>query len=508
LKKEKANRRGGKLYLQNMKIKRVSFPIAVLAAAVLVFGSRSHAADGDFPIYFQNSRLIVKAQSINRVTYLPLTDIISFMGLPYTDALALETLTVRSGTSRLVATRNSGLISLNDQIILLPSPIVRENDKWLGPVDYLSQGLSRLTGTDFRYRSGASRIFVGNVDAPELVMNAQSLGPITRLTVRSSVPINSSVQREEKSTRAVLTLNRAPFDALRETLDHRDRLVRSISFDDGDGQSKIVMELTTAVADIRVTPADNNRILFVDLMREAAVAPPPPATSAPANPPVTGNPVDLSGRRIRVIVIDPGHGGIDVGAQAEGLQEKDLTLLLARKLRTTLQTRLGATVLLTRDADVAMDNEARSAVANNNQANLFISLHVGYSPNKADAGSSVFIMKEDFGNVFAETAVSRDQLFLPWYLGYRLSRRNSAQAARIFQEQLSKAMPGSGFPVRNAPLAVLSSATMPSLLLEVGNLNNPVNAQTLMDGQFQNRFVGTVLEAVQRFSEIQQPAAN
>jgi N-acetylmuramoyl-L-alanine amidase len=507
LKKEKANRRDGKLYLQSMKIKRVAFPIAVLAAAVLVFGSRSHAADGNFPIYFQNSKLIVKAQSINRVTYLPLTDIISFMGLPYTDALALETLTVRSGTSRLVATRNSGLISLNDQIILLPSPILRENDKWLGPVDYLSQGLSKLTSTEFRHRSGTSRIFVGNVDVPELVMNAQSLGPITRLTVRSSVPINSSVQREEKSTRAVLTLNRAPFDALRETLDHRDRLVRSISFDDGDGESKIVMELTTAVADIRVTPADNNRILFVDLMMEAAVAPPPSVTSAPGNPRVTGGPADPSGR-IRVIVIDPGHGGIDVGAQAEGLQEKDLTLLLARKLRTALQTRFGATVLLTRDADVAMDNEARSAVANNNQAKLFISLHVGYSPNKTDAGSSVFIMKEDFGDVFAETAVSRDQLFLPWYLGYRSSRRTTSQAARIFQEQLSKAMPGSGFPVRNAPLAVLSSATMPSLLLEIGNLNNPVNAQTLMDGQFQNRLVGTILEAVQRFSESQQPAAN
>src|SRR3954469_20245685 len=62
---------------------------------------------------------------------------------------------------------------------------------------------------------------------------------------------------------------------------------------------------------------------------------------------------------VRVIVIDPGHGGIDAGASTTGALEKDLTLAIARKLRTTLQSRLGATVLLTRDSDVALTNEAR-----------------------------------------------------------------------------------------------------------------------------------------------------
>lgn len=489
-----------------MRTGRIAFLIAALGAALFIFGTRSHAADGNFPIYFQNSKLVVKAQSINRITYLPLTDIISFMGLPYTDALALETLTVRSGNSRLLATKNSALISLNDQIILLPNPILRENDKWLGPIDFLSQGLSKLTGTEFRYRAGTSRIFAGDGEVPELVMNAQSLGPITRLTVRSSAPINTELRRDEKNSRATLVLDRAPLDALRERLDYKDRLVRSISFDDADGEAKIVFDLTNEVADIKVTPADNNRVLFVDLMREAETKPETPALTAA--PPATKPDSLQAERKVRVIVIDPGHGGMDTGATGPGVNEKDLTLILARKLRSALQTRLGATVLLTRDSDTALDNEARSAVANNNQANLFISLHIGYSPNKTEAGSSIFVMKEDFGEDYAAASVSKDQLFLPWYLGYRFNRRASAQAARILQEQLSKAIPGWQFPVRTAPLAILSSATMPSLLLEIGNLNNPVNAQTLMDSAFQNRLVGTLLDAVQRFSEGQQPAAN
>jgi len=336
-------------------------------------------------------------------------------------------------------------------------------------------------------------------------MNAQSLGPITRLTIRSSVAINADLRRDEKSTRAVIALDRTPLDALQERLDHKDRLVRSIVFDDSDAASKIVMDLTNEVKDIKIASADNNRVLFIDVMREAAK----PLTTAPPTAATAAKPDTItSERRVRVIVIDPGHGGMDNGATGSGMNEKDLTLVLARKLRAALQTKLGGTVLLTRDSDVEMDNGARSAVANNNQANLFISLHVGYSPNKVEAGSSIFIMKEDFGDVFSTTAVSRDQLFLPWYLGYRTSRRTSAQAAKVLQEDLTKAVPGWQFPVRTAPLAVLSSVTMPSVLLEIGNLNNQVNAQTLSEAMFQNKLVDTIVAAVARFSSTQQPSAN
>ena len=62
--------------------------------------------------------------------------------------------------------------------------------------------------------------------------------------------------------------------------------------------------------------------------------------------------------------------------------------------------------------------------------------------------------------------------------------------------------------MRTAPLAVLSSATMPSLLLELGNLNNTTNAQMLVDGAFQSRLVNAIVDAFQRLSESPQPAAN
>ena len=338
-------------------------------------------------------------------------------------------------------------------------------------------------------------------------MNAQTLGPITRITIRCAVPITVEAKREDP-TKAVLTIDRAPVDPAHERFEHKDGLLHSVAFDDSDGNSKIVLDITRDVADLRVTPADNNRIFFIDLSRTAEpVTGAPPATAEPS---VAASKPDVvpGDRKVRVVVIDPGHGGMDAGAKTSNVMEKDLTLALARKLRSALQSRLGTTVLLTRDSDASMDNEARSAVANNNQANLFISLHVGYSQNKADTGSSVFIMKEDFGDSFTPEKTSNDRLFLPWYLGYRIHRPASAAAGAILEAELNKSVPGSKFTVRTAPLAVLSSATMPSLLLEIGNLNNTASAQALVDNGFQGRLLNSIVDAVQKFSQSPQASAN
>src|ERR1051325_386521 len=202
--------------------------VTTLLVTVFVFSRLTRAADIGFPIYFDNTKLVVKAETVNRTTYLPLVDIVQFMKLPYTDALSLETFTIRNGNSRLVLTKNSGLLSINDQIVLLRNPILREGDRWMVPVDFLTQGLSKLTGTAFRYRLGAPRVFAGGVEAPELVMNAQSLGAITRLTVRVGTAANVSINRSDAKP-TVLTFDRSPLDPLREKVDHRDRLIRGIT---------------------------------------------------------------------------------------------------------------------------------------------------------------------------------------------------------------------------------------------------------------------------------------
>jgi len=369
---------------------------------------------------------------------------------------------------------------------------------------------------DFRRtKAGAPRIFAGAVKPAELAMNALAQGGgLTRLTLRTSSPVTLELKRENAQHRAVLVFAPRPIDPSRESLEYKDRFVGSISFNDSDGSPKLVVEISDDVGDIRMTSTDDNRIHFIDFVRttettEAAPAPAPAPTptaaaAAPGNVPAARpNFPSTRGPGIRVIVIDPGHGGTDTGISTTGALEKDLTLAIARKLRPILASRLGATVLLTRDSDVPLNSEARAAVANNNQADLFISLHVGYSANKGDLGSSIYIIQDNFASSLAPEEKGQ-RLFLPWYLGYRTNRKFSVQVAGFLSEELGNALPGWTFPVRTGPVGVLASATMPSVLLEVGNLNNPTSTQALLEGAFQTRFSVTVAAAIERFAAARQ----
>jgi N-acetylmuramoyl-L-alanine amidase len=164
-----------------------------------------------------------------------------------------------------------------------------------------------------------------------------------------------------------------------------------LPINDSDGSPKLVVEISDDVGDIRMSSTDENRIHFIDFIRktettEAAPTPAPTAPSPSPTPAPAGNAAAVKpnvpsakGAGVRVIVIDPGHGGTDTGISTTGVLEKDLTLALARKLPArTSKSAWAPTVLLTRDSDVPLNSEARTAVANNNQADLFISIHIGF----------------------------------------------------------------------------------------------------------------------------------
>jgi N-acetylmuramoyl-L-alanine amidase len=283
--------------------------------------------------------------------------------------------------------------------------------------------------------------------------------------------------------------------------------------------------------DIRTTQAEDGRIQFVEFVRRIEISggapaaaptapvapapvPAPAAVAAPAAPstqpavvenrPETPSaPPVLPRRLIGVIVLDPGHGGTDVGASNGELQEKELALAIAKRMRAAFESRLGSTVLLTRDSDISLTNEARSAIANNNQANLLVSVHIGQSPNMNDLGA-VYVMKPPP----AADPATRGRLFLPWSLGYRAAWPASDGAAKMLQDELSQALPPWKLPVRYGPIAVLASASMPSVVVEVGNLSNPVSAAMLVDPAFHNRVATAAAAAIERYAAVRQTGAN
>src|SRR5204863_6418640 len=133
-------------------------------------------------------------------------------------------------------------------------------------------------------------------------------------------------------------------------------------------------------------PVDKTmRLVIAVLAQQTETTPAPPPAAAPDLPgapthaelPPAFNPPAFS---IRTITVDPGHGGDDEGVKgAAGAKEKDLTLSVARRLKAALEGRLGIRIILTRDDDRNVPIDERTAVANNNKADLFISLHANGS---------------------------------------------------------------------------------------------------------------------------------
>ena len=250
------------------------------------------------------------------------------------------------------------------------------------------------------------------------------------------------------------------------------------------------------------------RLVF-DVYRGATKA----ATTGPA-------PLPLPPRRteegIRTIVIDPGHGGSNIGAEGPaGSLEKELTLQLARTLRTQLQRRLPVRVILTRNEDAELPLDTRVAVANQQKADLFISLHLNASPGGGAQGAETYFLSLVASDERAAAAARSEnaggdpltdlQLIL-WDLAQSHHMSESQRLAGLIQEELNEALELRNRGVKQAPFRVLMGAAMPAVLVELGFLSNPREEERLADPLYRSRLAGALVDAVIRYKAMREGA--
>jgi N-acetylmuramoyl-L-alanine amidase len=217
---------------------------------------------------------------------------------------------------------------------------------------------------------------------------------------------------------------------------------------------------------------------------------------------------------VRTIVVDPGHGGEEQGTKgAGGVLEKDLVLDIARRLRSVLDSRLGVRVLLTRDDDRVVPHDERASIANNNKADLFISLHANSSPNKSAKGAEVFYLSLDGLGAEARKMAdspeskpvpvlgggSRDIDLILWDMAQARHLSESAAFAMLVEEELRRRVDMSPNPIQQAPFRVLVAANMPAVLVEMGFLSNPEQEGQLTSDDFKNRVVQSLFDAIVRY---------
>jgi N-acetylmuramoyl-L-alanine amidase len=238
-----------------------------------------------------------------------------------------------------------------------------------------------------------------------------------------------------------------------------------------------------------------------------AIAPPLSAT-APTM-------VRALGLKINRIVIDAGHGGHDSGAIGpNGLEEKTVALDVALRLGRLLKQRLGADVIYTRDTDRFIPLETRTAIANQDRADLFISVHVNSSPDTAARGVATYYLSftssaDALQLAARENAVSNESIHQLSDLVKKIALSDKINESRDFAEDVDRSLyrdlapvNGPGFEnrgVHKAPFVVLIGANMPSILAEISFISNSKSAHLLTEPAYRERIAQALYQGVAKY---------
>ena len=203
-------------------------------------------------------------------------------------------------------------------------------------------------------------------------------------------------------------------------------------------------------------------------------------------------------RKIRHIMLDPGHGGSDPGTQNKGIIEKNLNLVFSRRIAAILRRR-GYKVSLTRDKDHLLRLEQRVAAANRLQPDLFVSIHCNAAASTAVNGIETFIINPALtpssgGNTFAKKAAP----------GNAYDREN-ALLGFIMHSNLLKASNANDRGLKRKQFYVIREVACPAALLELGFLSNPDERAKLLKSNYQDKLSVAVCDAIQEYEQALAP---
>jgi N-acetylmuramoyl-L-alanine amidase len=191
-----------------------------------------------------------------------------------------------------------------------------------------------------------------------------------------------------------------------------------------------------------------------------------------------------------------------------------VTLSVARRLKSALESRLGLRVILTRDSDETVALDQRAALANNNKADLFLSLHANASVRPSATGAEVFYLGvDDYADAAQRVSLgeraalpvfgggTRDIEVIPWEMAQVRYIEESAALAQAIEAALRERVPVSPRAMQQAPFRVLVGANMPAVLLEMGFMTNPAQEKQLMSDAFQADVVEALVASIVRFRD-------
>ena len=498
---------------------RVRWPrplVLCLLATVLQATDRpAQAQQQSLTVMMTNGHQTLAVAQVNDRQMVALGDLASVFGLSLQEDSLADGLTVAYRDQVVVLTATQNLASVGGRIVTLPSPPVRTSSGWYVPIEFLDRVLGLVINTSIERRQQSGLVIVGDLRVPTVDVEYTVGNGRVQIIFEVTPPAPYTIEEDQQHL-----LVKFDADALDLSLPETgsDSLVTSIQR--GTEPSWLTINLGSEYASFQ--SALRNRVtgtstLLVSVLSEGVtneITPSRPSVNE-TTPPLT----ELTAPAVvRTIVLDPGHGGDDHGAVGpSGVLEKQVTLQVAERLQRAIESRLGLRVVMTRNDDRMVRLDERAAIANNNKADLFISLHANAAPTALPAGAGVsYLGLDDASGTSRESSDNRSVSVLggglrnieavSWEMAQISHIDQSAMFAAIVDAQLRTVVDVRPSGSQAAPFRVLIGANMPAVLVELGFLSNPNEEQKLTSASFQETLVRALFQSIVGFRvHVEQP---
>jgi len=339
----------------------------------------------------------------------------------------------------------------------------------------------------------------GNPAAVHVELRVRSYPTYTRVVLEADGPIEPRlVETDGGLTIAFPDVSPGGWTGTRTV---RDGLVATAELGEARGAAALRLTFERPPAARKVFRLEEPPRVVLDFQRQTPRAAAPPAGASGPEP-------------LRTIVVDPGHGGHDTGALGPtGLQEKELTLDVARRVAALLPDEAGVRVILTRSRDQFVELRERTALANRERADLFLSIHVNAAPDGTATGMETYFLSNEATDGAARRAAEYENRLIAgegsarggspdvlrsilWDLSQSDFQQESSRMAEAIQNNLDRALRRPSRGVKQAPFYVLGGAAMPAVLVEIGFISNPQEEQRLRDDGYRDRIARALVAGI------------
>jgi N-acetylmuramoyl-L-alanine amidase len=516
--------------------------VALLAAAALLRPDFFLLAQGPAPylVLSKEGRQPLPVTVVNGREMVSLDDLSRLFSVTAReDQVARGLVLTVQGKSTITLSSAQGLASIGGRVVSLSSPPVRQGNAWLVPIDVIDRAIATVHTPKLDLRTRARLLVVGDLRVPRVAVKVEPQPQQTRLTFDITPGVAHTVVQEPGRLvvrfeadaldlelpaiaqgdllRGVHLLPNAPMLAV--DVGPRFSVFRAVDSILDGGAARLTLDVIPQPSLSTAAPGPGG-VPVPGQPGQPGAPQQPGAQPGAGQPGLPGQPPPPvfapPAASIRTVVLDPGHGGTLEGAKGpSGTLEKNVTLIVAKQLKAALEARLGVRVLLTREDDRLMELDERAAFANNNKADIFISLHTNSSPSSAPMGTEVYYLSlSDYSSEAKRLAIaenggalptvaggSRDIEVILWEMAQMQHIEQSAAFATLVETELRSRVKMRSRAIQQAPFRVLVGANMPAVYVEMGFISNPAEEKLLNSPAFQQSVVQALVDGVTKFRD-------